>query len=83
MNSNAVVNYEFSSYTLCPLNHSSRTLDPQCLSRNFKLQRMYLIWTCRDVKEFIWFLELMISTQKHVSDQEALTSRCSSMSYTA
>lgn len=56
------------SSALYPHNHSSRALDPQCLSKNFKLQRMYLIWTCRDVKEFIWFLELMISTQKHVSD---------------
>ena len=35
---------------------------------NFKMKRMYLIWTCRHVKDFTWFLDLMTDTMKHLTE---------------
>ena len=44
-----------------------RYLDPTALNKNFKMKRIYLIWVCRDIREFTWFLQLMNDTIKHVS----------------
>ena len=46
-----------------------RLLDPKNLDKKFKLKRMYLMWACRDINEFTWFLDLIVATSKHVSLQ--------------
>ena len=47
-----------------------RKLTLNKLHKNFKMKRMYLIWTCRDVKDFTWFLDLIIDTMKHLVEED-------------
>lgn len=49
----------------CVLNYL-KYLDPTNLNKKFKMKRIYLVWVCRDIKEFTWFLELMSDTVKHL-----------------
>eukprot|EP00111_Clytia_hemisphaerica_P005367 TCONS_00015513-protein len=49
----------------CTLNYL-KYLDPTALNKNFKMKRIYLIWVCRDIREFTWFLSLMNDTIKHL-----------------
>ncbi|XP_065676890.1 NADPH oxidase 4 isoform X2 [Hydra vulgaris] len=44
-----------------------RSLDPKLVDKNFKMKRMHLVWACRDIQEFTWFLQLMFDTVKHLN----------------
>ena len=43
-----------------------RLYNPDVPLKNFKLEKIRLIWVCKSTKEFTWLLKLLNEVEKHV-----------------
>ncbi|XP_057307791.1 NADPH oxidase 4-like [Hydractinia symbiolongicarpus] len=47
-----------------------RHFNPNKVHKNFKLEKLHLIWVCKDVNEFSWVVDLIKEVRKHLIEIE-------------